>query len=58
MFNYVERVDLENGEVVGRHRMFEEIGERLRDVRTGTDGSLYVLTDSAAGRVVRVARIE
>ena len=58
VFNYVERVDLENGEVVGRHRMFEEIGERLRDVRTGTDGSLYVLTDSAAGRVVRVARIE
>lgn len=55
MFNYVERVDLEDGDVVGQERMFEEIGERIRDVRMGPDGSLYVLTDSEAGRVVRVA---
>ena len=55
VFNYVERVDLEGGEVAGRHRMFEEVRERIRDVRAGPDGSLYVLTDSAAGRVVRVA---
>ncbi|MDE0348885.1 MAG: PQQ-dependent sugar dehydrogenase, partial [Gammaproteobacteria bacterium] len=55
VFNYVERVDLENGEVVGQHRMFEEIGERIRDVRSGPDGALYVLTDSEAGRVIRVA---
>ncbi len=58
VFNYVERVDLENGEVVGRHRMFEEIGERIRDIRTAPDGNLYVLTDSETGRVVRVAPVE
>jgi glucose/arabinose dehydrogenase len=34
--------------------MFEEIGERIRDVRTGPDGRLYILTDSPEGRVIRV----
>ena len=58
VFNYVERVDLEQGEIVGRHRMFEEIGERIRDIRTAPDGNLYVLTDSETGRVVRVAPVE
>ncbi len=58
VFNYVERVDLEEGEVAGRERLFEEIGERLRDVRVGPDGALYVLTDSAAGRVVRVSTVD
>jgi glucose/arabinose dehydrogenase len=34
--------------------LFGELGERLRDVRAGPDGALYLLTDSAAGRVLRV----
>ena len=54
VFNYVERIDLADGQVAGQHRLFEEIGERLRDVRTGPDGRLYILTDSPRGRVIRV----
>jgi len=54
VFNYIERIDLDGSEVVGQHRMFEEIGERIRDVRTGPDGRLYILTDSPEGRVIRV----
>ncbi len=54
VFNYIERIDLDESEVVGQHRMFEEIGERIRDVRTGPDGRLYILTDSTEGRVIRV----
>ena len=33
VFDTIERIDLENGRVVGQERMFEEIGERLRDIR-------------------------
>jgi aldose sugar dehydrogenase len=34
--------------------LFQELGERLRDVRVGPDGALYLLSDSAEGRVLRV----
>ena len=54
VFNYVERIDLEDGRVAGQERLFEEIGERLRDVRAGPNGHLYILTDSPQGRVIRV----
>jgi glucose/arabinose dehydrogenase len=30
------------------------IGERVRDVREGPDGALYLLTDEDAGRLLRV----
>ncbi len=31
-------------------------GERIRDVRQGPDGALYLLTDSGSGRILRIAR--
>jgi glucose/arabinose dehydrogenase len=34
--------------------LFVELGERIRDVRTGPDGAIYLLTDSPTGRVLRV----
>ena len=34
--------------------LFTELGERIRDVRVGPQGALYLLTDSADGRVLRV----
>ena len=34
--------------------LFTELGERMRDVRAAPDGALYLLTDSAEGRVLRV----
>ena len=54
VFNYIERIDLDDGRIVGQERLFEEIGERLRDVRASPDGHLYILTDSPQGRVIRV----
>jgi glucose/arabinose dehydrogenase len=50
----VRRVDLEDGLVVDQEILFTELGERLRDVRVGPDGNLYLLTDSAPGKVMRV----
>lgn len=52
----VRRMDMENGRVIAEEVLFSEIGERIRDVRTGPDGSLYLLTDSAAGKLLRVTR--
>ncbi len=51
----VRMLRLEDGEVVDEQIMFSEIEERIRDVRTGPDGLLYLLTDSLQGKVIRVA---
>ncbi|SEA19667.1 PQQ-dependent sugar dehydrogenase [Alkalimonas amylolytica] len=34
--------------------LLAELAERIRDVRTGPDGALYVLTDDARGRLLRI----
>ncbi len=36
-------------------KLLDELGERLRDVRVGPDGALYLLTDSDNGRLLRVS---
>jgi len=50
----VRRLSLADGAVVAEEALFAELGERIRNVRTGPDGFLYLLTDSAQGKVVRV----
>lgn len=39
-----------------REPLFAELGERIRDIRQGPDGGLYLLTDGGEGRVIRIAR--
>jgi aldose sugar dehydrogenase len=46
------RVQLDGSQVVGRERLLTALNERIRDVRQGPDGRLYLLTDS--GRLMRV----
>ena len=49
------RLDLdERGKVIGEYRMLAERGERIRDVRVGYDGAVYVLTDEEAGKVLKI----
>lgn len=50
------RIELRGDEVVGREALFAQLGERIRDVRQGPDGWLYLLSDSASGKVLRVER--
>jgi glucose/arabinose dehydrogenase len=51
----IRRLDMEDGAVVGQQILFENLGERMRDVRVGPDGFLYLLTDSSPnGKVLRV----
>ena len=51
----VRRVPLRGGLPGTQERLFAELGERIRDVRAGPDGALYLLTDAADGRVLRVS---
>lgn len=37
-------------------QLLRDPGERIRDVRQGPDGWLYLLTDSAQGRILRLER--
>ena len=48
------RLQLEGGKVVHEERLLGELGKRIRDVRQGPDGYLYVLTDEDDGGLYRV----
>ena len=52
-FGYVDRIELAGGKVVREHKLLQGVG-RVRDVRQGPDGLLYVVTDEEAGKLVRV----
>ena len=45
---------LENGRVAREERYLGELGARIRDVRQGPDGLLYLLTDADDGRLLRL----
>ncbi len=56
-FAYLNRIELSapfSGKVVRQNRLAGEVGERIRDVRQGPDGLLYVLTDSNNGKLIRL----
>jgi aldose sugar dehydrogenase len=48
------RLVVANGVVSREERYLGELRERIRDVQEGADGFLYVITDNAKGRVLRV----
>ena len=50
----VRRIPLASGAPGPQEVLFQELDERIRDVRAGPDGALYLLTDSPNGRVLRV----
>nr|WP_295377197.1 PQQ-dependent sugar dehydrogenase [Pseudoxanthomonas sp.] len=49
------RLGLEGDRIVSEERLLNEIGERVRDVRVGADGKVYVLTDENDGKLLRIA---
>jgi len=57
-FGYLNRIELSQpfgGKVIKEHKLLEELGQRIRDVRQGPDGWLYVLTDNTRGQLIRLA---
>jgi glucose/arabinose dehydrogenase len=49
------RLVIENGRVVGEEHLLQDRANRIRDVRQGPDGALYVVTDSPEGELWRIA---
>jgi len=54
----VRRIRLHDGKLAGEEVLFDELEARIRDVRSGPDGALYLLTDSADGQLLRVVPSE
>jgi glucose/arabinose dehydrogenase len=50
------RLTLDGNRVVGEERLMSSLNARIRDVRQGPDGWLYLLTDNADGRLIRIER--
>ena len=51
------RLSVKGDRVVGEERLLQDLQparERLRDVRQGPDGAIYLLTDSAKGRILKL----
>lgn len=48
----LHRLVISNGKVTGSERI--PVGSRVRDVRLGSDGALYLVTDESDGQVLRV----
>ena len=48
------RLSLDGDRIVSEERLLSDLGARIRDVRTGADGKLYVLTDESDGKLLRI----
>jgi glucose/arabinose dehydrogenase len=53
-FGYLDRIELKDGKVAAEHRLLAEDRARIRDVKQGPDGLLYVLTDESDGKLLRL----
>ncbi|WP_207431438.1 PQQ-dependent sugar dehydrogenase [Sabulibacter ruber] len=49
------RLRIENDKVTGEEHLLKDRGQRIRDVRQGADGSLYVVTDQSNGELWKIS---
>jgi glucose/arabinose dehydrogenase len=48
------RLSLKGNAITGEERLLTDLGARIRDVRVGNDGKVYVLTDEGDGKLLRL----
>lgn len=48
------RLDMKNGKVVGEEKLLMDRCKRIKDVRQGPDGYVYVMTDEAPSEILRL----
>ncbi len=53
-FGQLVRLQLDGEKIVKEERLLDGLNQRIRDVRQGPDGSLYLLTDQSEGAILRV----
>lgn len=51
---HLARLVLDGERVVAEERLLADLGARIRDVRTGPDGLIYVITDEDDGKILRL----
>lgn len=51
----VQRLVMKDGKVTAHEVLAEDVGERVRDLKQGPDGAVYLVTDDADGRIVRMS---
>jgi aldose sugar dehydrogenase len=52
---HLARLVVKDGQVIGHERLLDDLAERIRDVRQGPDGALWVLTDDGSdGKILRL----
>ncbi|HXX26746.1 MAG TPA: PQQ-dependent sugar dehydrogenase [Pseudolabrys sp.] len=54
-FKLLSRLSLDGDKATKEERLLQGLHERIRDVRQGPDGAIYLLTDNEAGRILRLA---
>ena len=57
-FQELVRLELDQGQVVAEERLLSGEFDRIRDVRQGPDGALYLLTDAAEGQLLKLVPVE
>jgi aldose sugar dehydrogenase len=53
-FELLSRLELKGDKVLKEERLLQNMRERIRDVRQGPDGAVYLVTDNASGRILRI----
>lgn len=53
-FQYLSRMQVANGKVSAEEKLLQNLGQRIRDVREGPDGLLYLVTDEDDGQLIRL----
>jgi glucose/arabinose dehydrogenase len=48
------RVTIESNRVTGEEHLLTNRNQRVRDVRQGSDGALYIVTDESRGEVWKI----
>ena len=54
----LDRLEIRDGKVSVEERLLEDWGRRIRDVREGPDGLIYLLTDARNGMLLRLEPAE
>ena len=53
-FRYLARLQIDGARVVKEDKLLTGLGQRVRDVREGPDGFIYLLTDARDGELLRL----
>ena len=51
---HLVRLTLDGERVTGEERLATDVNERIREVAQGPDGAIYLATDSAQGRILKI----